>query len=37
MKANEAIIPFFNKTPELVAGLNLLGIRSQAKVLLTDL
>ena len=37
MKANEAIIPFFNKTPELVAGLNQLGMRNQAEVLFTSL
>lgn len=37
MKANETIIPFFNKTPELVAGLNQLGMRNQAEVLFTSL
>ena len=37
MKANEVIIPFFNKTPDLVVGLNQLGMRNQAEVLFTSL
>ena len=37
MKANNSIIPFFNKTPDLVVGLNQLGMRNQAEALFTQL